>query len=67
MSEPDYDLLMEFLIAEDRLCCIVNPMGKLYGKTICDDCFRKVRKCVTLITVDWNSVPVTGIIQWREK
>lgn len=64
LEEPNYDSLLNFLLS-DNLCCSVNPAGWLYGKRICMDCYKKVRKYATDLIMDWN-ISALGVIKWQK-
>ena len=64
MGEFNYDDLMDFLLS-NNLCCIVNPAGKLYGKTICMDCYAKIRRYVTDLVMTWD-ISALGVIKWQK-
>lgn len=64
MDEFKYDDVMDFLLA-NNLCCIVNPAGKLYGKSICIDCYRKIRRYITDLVIQWE-ISALEVIKWQK-
>lgn len=63
-SDSDFDELMEF-IASERICCNINPIVKVFKHKACQNCFRKMRKAVSEIAMEWDLDSVRGIIVWE--
>ena len=61
----NYDELMEFLISR-RLCCIMNPVVKVFKCSACLDCYKKIRPAISEIALDWEDTSVIfALIEWK--
>jgi hypothetical protein len=57
----------EWMASPEKLCCIVNPCGYMYGRKICRDCFIcKVAGAPAKIAWD-NFIPIDAVILSSQK